>query len=237
MQEKERQEAQDRSAGLSSDAAVERVIAKGSRLYRSRSWDLVDAVREEEVKLEELADADLPEEMRSMNLEERKAYIAKKAQEREQIKAQITQLREVRTKEMAVAAAQAKRAEAKAAGRGGAAVASGAERPAGANRAAPEADAALPEEAAERPAVEGGERARDASGSELKKAPAAPARETLDSAVIRMLRKQAAARKFTLEPEKKESTPEKKESPPQKPESPPEKSESPPAKAGPAKTQ
>jgi hypothetical protein len=70
-------------------AAVERQAAKASKHYDASSWDLVDAVKKGEVKLEDVKDEDLPEEMRKMSLEEKKRYIEEKAKERERLQAEI----------------------------------------------------------------------------------------------------------------------------------------------------
>jgi hypothetical protein len=88
-----RQFAQDRNAGsMGSGAAVERVVTKSSDNYINIGWDLVDAVKNNKVKLEDLKSEDLPENMRSMSLDEKKAYIEAMAKEREEIQAEIRKL-------------------------------------------------------------------------------------------------------------------------------------------------
>jgi hypothetical protein len=52
----------------------------------------VDGITEEAVKLEDLKPEDLPEEMRDMTLEEQRAYVEKKAEERAEIQEQIRKL-------------------------------------------------------------------------------------------------------------------------------------------------
>jgi hypothetical protein len=88
---KEEQQAQDANAGLAGgkEALAERAAAKASGAYRNSGWDLVDASREADFKLEEVKDEDLPEEMRKMSLEEKKAHIAKLAAERERIQKEL----------------------------------------------------------------------------------------------------------------------------------------------------
>jgi len=71
---------------------VERTVTKGSRQYKNESWDLVDADKEGSVKIEELKEAELPEEMKDMTIEERKEYVQQKAKEREHIQNEITEL-------------------------------------------------------------------------------------------------------------------------------------------------
>jgi hypothetical protein len=90
---KMRQEEQDKNAGtLAPEVLVERTVTKGSGQYRNESWDLVDADREGTVEIEEIPEDQLPEEMRKMNVEERKAYVEQKAKERENIQIQINEL-------------------------------------------------------------------------------------------------------------------------------------------------
>ena len=58
----------------------------------------MDALREEKVELEGLKDEDLPEEMRGMTPEQRKAYLEERASVREKLREQIRQLNEERKK-------------------------------------------------------------------------------------------------------------------------------------------
>lgn len=86
---KKNQLTQDANAGqFGAPASAQRAAAKGGRFYRC-SWDLVDACREGEVKLEEVAETDLPEEMRAMTLEERRAHVAAMEGERAEIQKRI----------------------------------------------------------------------------------------------------------------------------------------------------
>jgi hypothetical protein len=99
---KDLQEEMDKAAEKAApSAAVQRAMSKGGRHYKASSWDLVDAIAEGKVKLEELKDEELPEEMREMNLEERKAYLKKKAKERAELKAEMERLTEERKKYVA----------------------------------------------------------------------------------------------------------------------------------------
>jgi len=93
----QRQEAQDSSAaGLSKEAAVQRSVAKASANYRNDGWDLVDALAIQKVKLEDVKNEDLPENMRKMSVEERKAYVEGKQKERADIQAKVQRLNEQR---------------------------------------------------------------------------------------------------------------------------------------------
>jgi hypothetical protein len=92
-----RQQAQDGSvAATGAGNAVQRAITKGSANYLNTSWDLVDAVEQGTVKLEELKDEDLPEALRSMSLEERRAYVAENKKRRGELQQQIQTLNEQR---------------------------------------------------------------------------------------------------------------------------------------------
>ena len=79
-----------------SGAAVGRVVTKASRNYWNGSWDLGDASKAKDFDWAKVKDADLPEEMRKLDLEGRKKYVADKLAEREKIQAEIQQLNEAR---------------------------------------------------------------------------------------------------------------------------------------------
>jgi len=55
-------------------------------------WDLVAAVEAKTVKLEEVKEAELPEDLKKLTAEERKAYVDKKIAERAALKAELTRL-------------------------------------------------------------------------------------------------------------------------------------------------
>ena len=99
---KERQAEQDENAGnLAPEVLVDRTVTKSSGQYRNESWDLVDAKKEGTVKIEELEEDQLPEEMKNMTVEERKAYVEEKSNERESIQNKINKLSEERRKYIA----------------------------------------------------------------------------------------------------------------------------------------
>ncbi len=90
---KEQQLVQDKNAasyGLANMA--ERSFCKSSTAYNNSSWDLVDAAKENEKVISETRSEDLPEEMRTMNIEQRKAYIKQKSEERTKIQNEIQSL-------------------------------------------------------------------------------------------------------------------------------------------------
>ena len=99
---KERQEAQDRNAAAASpEAAVQRAVAKSSGQYQNATWDLVDAVKAGQVKLEEVKADDLPEEMRKLTLAEQKQYLEKVGRKRAEVQKRVSQLNQEREKYVA----------------------------------------------------------------------------------------------------------------------------------------
>ncbi len=98
----ERQKAQDSNAAAASkQAALGRAMTKSSQYYRNESWDLVDAVNSNKIKLEDIKEEDLPENIKKMNKEERKNYIEGQAKQRVTIQQRIRELNEQRKKYVA----------------------------------------------------------------------------------------------------------------------------------------
>jgi hypothetical protein len=95
-----RREMQDHNAAMlaSSGALVERSVAKASPNYNNGSWDLVDAAKDKDFKLETLKETDLPATMQALPPAERKDFIEKKPQERAGLQAKINQLNVEREK-------------------------------------------------------------------------------------------------------------------------------------------
>ena len=101
-EKKEMQAEQDvNSMSLSPGVMVERSVTKSGTQYKNSGWDLVDATNEGSVKIEELKDEDLPNEMQKMSVQERKAYVDKMEKEREQIQNKINKLNDERSKYVA----------------------------------------------------------------------------------------------------------------------------------------
>ncbi len=85
------QRAQDANARkLGVQSCSSRVAAKGCSLYTNAVWDLVDATQQEDFKLASLKSQDLPEDMRSMTIEQRRAYIEGMRAVRQTIHKKIT---------------------------------------------------------------------------------------------------------------------------------------------------
>lgn len=77
--------------------AVSRTVSKSSGLYKNSSWDLVDAVsNDEEFELEELNEEYLPKELQGKSTTEIEAYVTKQKEIRDEIQAEIQKLNEKR---------------------------------------------------------------------------------------------------------------------------------------------
>ncbi len=71
-------------------------MTKGSTAYNYSDHDLVDAVKEGKVKLEEVKKDDLPEDLKKLSGEELKKAVEAKQAEREKIQKEIAELRKAR---------------------------------------------------------------------------------------------------------------------------------------------
>jgi von Willebrand factor type A domain len=86
--------ARDRASNTANVAI--RSSSKVTSYYRSSSWDLVDAIEDKVVKLEDVATSDLPTEMQRMTLAEKRQYIQAKKTERTIIRKKIGSLSQLR---------------------------------------------------------------------------------------------------------------------------------------------
>ena len=68
------------------------LLLKGSAQYKSSAWDLIDALKAGKVKLEDLTDDQLPEELQKLSLDDKKALLKKKEASRSKIQKQIQYL-------------------------------------------------------------------------------------------------------------------------------------------------
>jgi hypothetical protein len=96
-----RQMQQDANAATlapASGAMVQRSVTKASRNYSNASWDLVDAAKEKDFDLSKVKKEELPAEMQTMNVEERKTFVEKNSKERQELQTKITQLNGEREK-------------------------------------------------------------------------------------------------------------------------------------------
>lgn len=97
VRKKELQSAQDSNAERYGQAnKVERAVSKSSHAYKNSSWDLVDAAKDDAKVITETKEEYLPEEMKGMTAEERKAYVSRKSAERTSIQKEIQVLNEKR---------------------------------------------------------------------------------------------------------------------------------------------
>jgi len=95
----DRQQEQDaNSAGAGRSSAQQRAVTKANGFYKNSSWDLCDAYADKKVDLEKIEVSQLPENMRKMSVEERKAYIGKMQSDRKEIQKKINDLNSERTK-------------------------------------------------------------------------------------------------------------------------------------------
>jgi hypothetical protein len=95
---KARQVAQDSNAAAKpeSGAQVQRIVSKASANYFNSGWDLVDASKDKSFDITKVKEADLPEEMKKMTVEERKAHLVKKTAERAEIQKKVLTLNKER---------------------------------------------------------------------------------------------------------------------------------------------
>lgn len=95
----ENQKAQDsNAAGLSNTVLAQRAATKVSGNYRNSAWCLVDAVFLDNVDITKVKTEDLPENMRKMSIDERKAYLKTKKAERDELTKQVKALTAERAK-------------------------------------------------------------------------------------------------------------------------------------------
>lgn len=92
------QAAQDMNAAQAAPAAAAtRAVTKSSsRLYCNSDWDLVDAIEQKKVKLEDVKKEDLSPELAKMTLEELKAHVEKQTAERKATQEKIVSLNKER---------------------------------------------------------------------------------------------------------------------------------------------
>ncbi|WP_411826294.1 VWA domain-containing protein [Luteolibacter sp. AS25] len=102
-QENQLEADKDALANKKSGASVQRAITKASQNYSNASWDLVDAINEKKIDPAKLKTEELPDEMKEMNQEERKNYIAETAKKRVQIQSEIKALNAEREDHIAAA--------------------------------------------------------------------------------------------------------------------------------------
>ncbi|NAS13808.1 VWA domain-containing protein [Poritiphilus flavus] len=84
------QSEQDQNAmALEEAVAVKRAVSKSSRMYKNKSWDLVDAAESEDFQWSEVEKEHLPESLKGKSDAALEAYVKKQRQERKRIQEEI----------------------------------------------------------------------------------------------------------------------------------------------------
>jgi hypothetical protein len=87
------QQAQDaNAASLSAGTSVQRTITKASAMYTNASWDLVDAIKDGLLKLDEVKVEALPPAMQAMSLDERKDFVQSNLKKRADLQRRVQEL-------------------------------------------------------------------------------------------------------------------------------------------------
>lgn len=77
---------------INEEIAVDRAVSKSSSFYTNSSWDLVDGIAKDSVKLDELKEAELPKELKGKSKKQILAYVEKQQQERKNVQRKIREL-------------------------------------------------------------------------------------------------------------------------------------------------
>ncbi|MEM7231559.1 MAG: VWA domain-containing protein [Planctomycetota bacterium] len=220
--------AQDKNASEEGVATLaRRTVTKSSALYNNAAWDLVDAVAQKKVDLDKIDAKQLPESLRKLSLEDRKKVVAETAKKRKEVQQKIQSLLVEREKYLSKLESPAQRPSVTRGvlrkAKGGLGSLEAKRLPAPGAQAGASVDAEAP---AEDQQVQ--QRSRKQFKGSNKAADAAPAgnsrggyryrgatanRETLGKAMSRLLKEQAAKKKFRLrgdETAEKKSASEKK---------------------------
>ena len=98
QQRKESQVNEDKNAeATSSNVAVERTVVKSKKgVYKNNSWDLIDAIENNNIKLEDIEEEELPEEFKGKSIAEKKALLAVEIKKREYYQKKIALLAQKR---------------------------------------------------------------------------------------------------------------------------------------------
>ncbi len=88
-----KQATQDFNANsINEEIAVDRAVSKSSSFYTNSSWDLVDGIANDSVKLDELSKDELPAELKGKSKAQILAYVKKQQEERKKIQKEIREL-------------------------------------------------------------------------------------------------------------------------------------------------
>jgi hypothetical protein len=86
------QEQDNNAAKINTAVAAQRAGCKASGMYCNTQWDLVDACKNKEFKLEDIKAEELPENMRAMTVEQRREHVTAMASQRAEMQKKITDL-------------------------------------------------------------------------------------------------------------------------------------------------
>jgi hypothetical protein len=88
----------DNAMELEEVVAVKRAVSKSSKMYKNKSWDLVDAEKERDFDYSKVDKKTLPEELKNKSTAELEAYVKKQSMARIEIQKEIQELNKKRTK-------------------------------------------------------------------------------------------------------------------------------------------
>lgn len=71
---------------------AERAVVKSKAVYKNSSWDIVDAVEENEVDITKLKDDELPAELKGKSVAEKEKFVEEKSAERKKIQKELDEL-------------------------------------------------------------------------------------------------------------------------------------------------
>jgi hypothetical protein len=80
------------ASGMAAGVLAQRCQTKATGNYYNASWDLVDAMKDASFKLDSVAADQLPEVMRTMTLDQRRAYVEARAAERAEVQRTIAEV-------------------------------------------------------------------------------------------------------------------------------------------------
>ncbi len=83
------------------DVIIQRSRSKSTKLYSNGHWDLVDATKNDGVKIEDVPEAELSEDLQKMSVTERKRYVEAQSRKRVEIQERIRELHVQREKHLA----------------------------------------------------------------------------------------------------------------------------------------
>lgn len=99
MDYKNRQLVQDKNASVFGKVnCVKRAVCKSKVVYSNSVWDLVDAIKDSKVKLNDIDKKTLPKELQSLSKQELEKYVSEKVIERENVQNRINELNTQREK-------------------------------------------------------------------------------------------------------------------------------------------